>query len=81
MSILCITYTWMRDVRCGDAKMPLTDGVGMLRREINIESQSERRQYYHSKRPRESGIELIEFGGMIPTSVTTAEMDVGGVKS
>lgn len=31
--------------------------------------------------PSAKGIELIEFGGMIPTSVTTAVMLEGGVRS
>jgi hypothetical protein len=31
--------------------------------------------------PRAKGIELMELGGMTPTSVTTAVMLVGGVKS
>ena len=31
--------------------------------------------------PNVSGIELMELGGIIPTSVTTAVMFAGGVKS
>ena len=36
---------------------------------------------YYSSRPRATGIELIELGGITPTSVTTAVMHVGGVRS
>jgi hypothetical protein len=37
--------------------------------------------FYNVCFPRANGIELIELGGIIPTSVTTAVMLVGGVKS
>lgn len=36
---------------------------------------------FHSSLPSASGIELIELGGITPTSVTTAVMLVGGVRS
>ena len=36
---------------------------------------------YQRSRPSASGIELIELGGMTPTSVTTAVMVEGGVRS
>lgn len=37
--------------------------------------------YYNVCLPSANGIELIELGGMTPTSVTTVVMLVGGVKS
>ena len=35
----------------------------------------------YSSRPRATGMALMEFGGMTPTSVTTAVILVGGVRS
>lgn len=36
---------------------------------------------YHSNLPNVMGMALMEFGGMTPTSVTTAVIFVGGVRS
>ena len=35
----------------------------------------------YNNRPRATGMELIELGGITPTSVTTAVMQFGGVRS
>ena|ERR1700726_4476321 len=37
--------------------------------------------FYNASFPRADGMELIELGGIIPTSVTTAVILVGGVRS
>ena len=59
---------------CDDAM--LDDKVGRRTKHVCMRSRTNQRS-----RPSATGIELIEFGGITPTSVTTAVMLVGGVRS
>lgn len=48
---------------------------------LEIQNDGERKRDYINVLPSAMGIELMLLGGMSPTSVTTAVIHVGGVKS